>query len=352
MRREYGARLLLLTDSGTSALRLALAAAATERPGLPVALPGYACYDLATAAVGAGVPVALYDLDAETLGPDFQHLKRIAARGLAAIVVVHLYGVPVDLAQARAVAVSANTLLIEDAAQGTGGTYDGVPLGGHGSLAVLSFGRGKGVTAGRGGALLANDERGERVIGDRAFAVRSGIAESLPLLAQWLLARPSLYGIPAAIPWLKLGQTVYKAPRASRGMSAFALGVLATTWALREDAAKARRITGDGLHELIGRSQRMTAFHPVSGAVPGYLRFPVRARDPKIAGSLASSWAQWGAMRGYPTSLDRVGPLRSLIRDLDPLPRSAMLAETLLTFRTPVSERMLHALYGERLVTR
>ncbi len=34
----------------------------------------------------------------------------------------------------------------------------GRPAGAHGALGVLSFGRGKGVTGGKGGALLVNDE--------------------------------------------------------------------------------------------------------------------------------------------------------------------------------------------------
>ena len=67
--RSTRPRELLLTDSGTSALALALQRAARERPG-PAALPAFCCYDIATAADVAGVPFVLYDVDPETLGPD------------------------------------------------------------------------------------------------------------------------------------------------------------------------------------------------------------------------------------------------------------------------------------------
>ena len=65
---RYSATDALLTDSGTSALVLALRKILP--PGGCVAFPGYACIDLTTAALGAGVRVRLYDIDPTTLSPD------------------------------------------------------------------------------------------------------------------------------------------------------------------------------------------------------------------------------------------------------------------------------------------
>ena len=70
--RRYDVDAALLLDSGTSALRLAMHSLATEAsPRVRVALPAYGCYDLATAAVGAGSDVAFYDVDPGTLGPEW-----------------------------------------------------------------------------------------------------------------------------------------------------------------------------------------------------------------------------------------------------------------------------------------
>src|SRR5690606_32072244 len=61
IRTRWAPEQYALTDSGTSALALALSLAA--RVGhAPVALPAYGCYDLATAVDAAGVPFTLYDL--------------------------------------------------------------------------------------------------------------------------------------------------------------------------------------------------------------------------------------------------------------------------------------------------
>src|SRR5512134_2129059 len=157
LRDGLDARAVLGTDSGTTALRLALWAVADGRR-LPIALPAYGCYDLATAAIGAGVRVVLYDIDPDTLGPDPDELHALCAAGVAAIVVAHLFGIPVDMRVVNDVAAAAGVPVIEDAAQGGGAALDGRPLGAWGSLVVLSFGRGKGTTAGRGGALVARDD--------------------------------------------------------------------------------------------------------------------------------------------------------------------------------------------------
>ena len=81
--RWFGSRDVLLTDSGTSALALALRMAVAARPDRPtVALPAWACYDLATAADAADVGVVLYDLDPATLGPDWASLDRALSAGV------------------------------------------------------------------------------------------------------------------------------------------------------------------------------------------------------------------------------------------------------------------------------
>ena len=68
LRARYAATDVVLTDSGTSALILALQALVPA--GGTVAYPAYACIDLTAAALGAGMRVRLYDLDPATLSPD------------------------------------------------------------------------------------------------------------------------------------------------------------------------------------------------------------------------------------------------------------------------------------------
>src|SRR5205814_4557558 len=101
---RFAASDALLTDSGTSALILALRA--LVRPGGTIAYPGYSCIDLTSAAVGAGTRVRLYDVDPRTLSPDLESLKSALHRGVDAIVVAHLYGYPADVQAVQELAES------------------------------------------------------------------------------------------------------------------------------------------------------------------------------------------------------------------------------------------------------
>jgi len=84
---RFRAARVVLTRSGTQALELALRiGAGSFRAVDPVALPAYSCFDLATAAVGAGVQVRFYDLDPSTLSPDLESVRE-AVRGGARVVV-------------------------------------------------------------------------------------------------------------------------------------------------------------------------------------------------------------------------------------------------------------------------
>lgn len=347
---RFGCRDLLLADSGTSALTLALGAGAERAPG-PVALPAYCCYDIATAADGAGVQVLLYDLDPATLGPDLQTLGAALEQGAGTVVVAHLHGIPVDLEAVRSLTRRYGALLIEDAAQGAGAAYGGRPLGSFGSLGVLSFGRGKGVTSGRGGALLANDDAGSAALAavrDRLLPGRTSATEPIALLAQCLLARPSLYGIPASLPFLGLGETVYRRPRETRGMSAFALGVLRCTLPSADGEAAARRAHAERLLQRLGVAGKgLEAVRPPAGAVPGYLRLPVLAPDPSRTRLGSDAARRLGIMPGYPAALaDLPGFGVRAVNGGAGFPGARRLAASLVTFPTYslLAERDLRAL--------
>jgi DegT/DnrJ/EryC1/StrS aminotransferase family len=333
--QTYGAEAVLLTDSGTSALHLALRLAVEERPG-PVALPAYCCYDIATAADAAGVSFLLYDLDPTTLGPDWSSLRHALDQGAGVVVAVHLYGIPVDLAAMQDLAGAAGAVVIEDAAQATGATLGGKPAGSLGRYAVLSFGRGKGMTGGRGGALLLNSSPGARAPRLPALTHRSSsLGDAALLLAQWTLARPSVYGLPLSIPSLRLGETIYHPPTPAGSPSRFALGALTRTIPLALAEASRRRKSANWLLEQIGNSGSIVSPKPPAGAEPGYLRLPVVVH-PAAAGPLVTDQARrLGVWRGYPRALSDLENFG--VRRLDPggTTRGArLLAERLFTIPT------------------
>jgi len=338
LNQRYSPRAVLLTESGTAALTAALLGVLGDRSGAAVALPAYACYDVATAVDGAGVSVLLYDVDPHTLAPDLGHLQATLRQGAAAVVVVHLYGCPFDLAEVNRLATEAGAVVIEDAAQGAGGTVNSRPAGTQGALAVLSFGRGKGLTGGSGGALLANDDVGERVL-TRVRGLlgepRRGWPELLGIAAQLLLERPNLYALPAALPFLRLGQTIYREPRPLRGPTSVSCPVIAATWTLAEREVEVRRRNAERLLLELRRQPGFETITTPGRARPGYLRLPVLGSPETRRSATEPTARRLGVMRGYPKALcDLEGFAQRCVNRGAAFPGSRLLAARLCTLPT------------------
>jgi len=299
----------LLTDSGTSALILALRAIVPR--GGTIAYPGYSCIDLTAAAVGAGMRVRLYDLDPNTLSPDLQSVKKAIDRGVNAIVVAHLYGYPADVEAVQEVARMYGIPVIEDAAQGAGATLRGVRVGSFGDISILSFGRGKGATTGYGGALLVRTPTlVARLLQmrDKLGAPRRGAREIGALTAQWLLSHPFVYRVPASVPALRLGEMVYHPPKDPRAMPASSSAIL--RFVLRNDdrEIEIRRARANILSSWINGSGRIAPIRPVAAGASGFLRFAFA----DMTGQLAPS-PPLGVLRGYPLTLEQHEQLQPML---------------------------------------
>ena len=336
LRDAYAADDAVLCGSGTQALQVAIsvalhAAEAAAGASRLVALPAFCCYDVAAAAVGARVGVVLYDVDPATLAPDLGSLRRAFARGARAAVACPLYGVPLDWEAVEGVAAEFGAVVVEDAAQGHGGQWRGRPLGALGRVSVLSFGRGKGWSGARGGAVLV---RGGTPAPDPASLAPAGgeAGVAVAALAQWALGRPEVYRVPRSIPQLGLGETRYHdpVPPAAMTRAAAAMVLHSRDEALREAAERrenARRYL-ERLH--VGASRLVT---PPAGAEPGYLRLPLRLTHGMA--SFPSAPLSLGVGTTYPTTLEALPPLRTSLRGTtDRCPGAEELVRTLVTLPT------------------
>jgi dTDP-4-amino-4,6-dideoxygalactose transaminase len=300
---RFGAAGVALTDSGTSALVLAVRL--TAGAGGTVALPAYGCIDLTAAAVFAGVRVRLYDIEPATLSPDLESVARTVSRGVDAVVVVHFYGYPADVPGVARIAADAGVSVIEDAAQGTGGTLDGTRLGGLAPLSILSFGRGKGITGGRGGALVLRDT----ALAERAAALRlgdppRGWSDAAVATAQWLLGRPSLYSLPASLPALRLGEMVYRPAHEPSVLSQAAAVLVRDALASDDAEASLRRRNAGAMMAGVEGGHGIEPVRVIARGESGYLRAAVRNRDDRPVEP------RLGMATGYPLTLMEQAELR------------------------------------------
>jgi perosamine synthetase len=326
---KFGSSGVALTDSGTSALVLALRLVA--RPGDVVGFPGYACVDLASAARFAGVGACAYDIDPATLSPDLESVERLLCRGPRAVVVAHLFGYPADVPAVRRLAAAHGVPVIEDAAQAAGATLEGKRLGSLGDLSVLSFGRGKGLCAGGGGALLGFDERWAKAVDSirlsRPGRGWSGLAKTG---IQWALGRPSLYALPSVLPWLHLGEMIYHEAHQPRPLPIGSGDLLRSALELEPHDVTWRRTVAKTLTDAAATAEQLDPVISIPGGAPSYLRFAVRDR-----GGLRNASRVLGVIRPYPLAVAEQDEMRpALVPDGPATPGALELARSLYTLPT------------------
>jgi len=148
-------------SSGTAALHLALIQLGVK-PGEEVVCQSFTFAASANPIAYMGAIPVFVDSERITWNMDPELLEeairdRIAKnKRPAAIIYVHLYGMPALIDQIRQVAEQFEIPLIEDAAEALGAKYKGVPAGNFGDLSFFSFNGNKIITTSGGGALLSN----------------------------------------------------------------------------------------------------------------------------------------------------------------------------------------------------
>lgn len=144
----------VLVSSGTVGLTLTMAALGLHGKG--VAIPAGVCLNVPLSVHYAGATPIYCDIDPETLGLSLAILSG-AADPFAAVLAVHAYGNVCEIGAIENYCRSAGIPLIEDVAAAQGAQAEGRPAGSFGIASVLSFGRGKIIDVGGGGAVLTND---------------------------------------------------------------------------------------------------------------------------------------------------------------------------------------------------
>lgn len=146
-------------SSGTAALHLALLALGIGRRDA-VIVPAFTFPATANVVERVGARVVPCDVDPLTYVMTPELLQKAAARArAAAVIVVHEFGYPADMARIRAVARRHGLRVIEDAACALGTRTGGAHPGRFGDVACLSFHPRKAVTTGEGGAVLARNRK-------------------------------------------------------------------------------------------------------------------------------------------------------------------------------------------------
>lgn len=154
--RKFG----VAVSNGTAALELAVSALDLPR-GAEVVLPSFTIVSCLEAVLRNGLSPVLVDCDPKTFCMDIEDVLRKTGPRTVAIMPVHIYGHPVDMAAVLSLAQARGLKVVEDAAEAHGAEclVDGAwrRCGSFGDVSCFSFYANKNVTTGEGGMVLTDD---------------------------------------------------------------------------------------------------------------------------------------------------------------------------------------------------
>lgn len=172
-----------LTYSGTAALYLILESIKELSSKRTVIIPSYVCPLVPLAAKKAGFKVEVCDIYKDEFSFYHAALQQLCAKNndIAAIIAVHLAGIPIDIDAIKGIAKKHGIFIIEDCAQAMGAEYNGKKVGTLGDFAFFSLCRGKGATIYEGGVAVTDNQEYARTIESKAREIVKG-----SLLSEWL----------------------------------------------------------------------------------------------------------------------------------------------------------------------
>lgn len=169
-----GAKYVIATNCGTSALHIALKAIHLEE-NTEVLLPSLNFVASANAVKYCNATPHFVDSNKKNLSIDAKKLSQYLKKNtfiknnncfnkktkkkIQALILVHIFGLGCNIEKIKKICKIFKITLIEDAAEAIGSYYQDKHLGTFGKIGVLSFNGNKTITTGAGGAVITNDKK-------------------------------------------------------------------------------------------------------------------------------------------------------------------------------------------------
>jgi perosamine synthetase len=155
--QEVGRKHAIAVMNGSAALDAAVAAL-DLKPDDEVVLPSFTIISCVAAILRAGARPILVDCDPITWNATPEAIMSAVTPRTKAIMVVHIYGLPVDMDPILDFAARRGITVIEDAAEAQGLSYKGRPCGSLGDISTFSFYANKHITTGEGGIIVTDSD--------------------------------------------------------------------------------------------------------------------------------------------------------------------------------------------------
>jgi perosamine synthetase len=334
----FNVKHVFLVSSGKAALTMILLALKALSPGRRrVVIPAYTCYSVPSAVVKAGLDVVLCDVDPADFDYDYRSLPDAVDTDTLCVISGNLFGIPSDVSKIVGICRGKGVSVVEDAAQAMGCTYHERLIGTNADAGFYSLGRGKNITCGAGGIIVTNSDSIAAAL-DKIYGqieeprLLENLAEFVKAVVLALFIRPWLYWLPAGLPFLKLGETVFYRDFPIKRLSGMKAGML-RNWRNRLEEYNRTRTQNAGYycHSLetcgvtLAESQGMTS-------AKASLRLPVLADSRKTRDKIITcqQGRRLGISRMYPAPINMIDEIKENFVGMA-YPAAAAMADCLFT---------------------
>ena len=152
-----GVKYAVACSSGTTALHLALRALDIG-PWDEVLVPSFTFIATVNPVMYCNAIPVFCDIDPETWGIDLEDAMHKVTPRTKAIIPAHINGYPCHMGKIKGLALQHSLVVVEDACQALGSTWEGQALGSIGDIGCFSFFANKTLTTGEGGMAVTNSE--------------------------------------------------------------------------------------------------------------------------------------------------------------------------------------------------
>lgn len=166
--KYVGRKYATACSNGSAALDIAVSALGLDE-GDEVIMPSFTIISCAQSLIRQGIKPVLVDCDFKTFNMKVDDIEAKITANTKAIMIVHIYGLTVDVDPVLNIAEQYNLKIIEDAAEMLGQVYKDRKCGSFGDISTFSFYPNKHITSGEGGMVLTNNKH----LDERAKSLRN-----------------------------------------------------------------------------------------------------------------------------------------------------------------------------------
>ena len=346
-------------QSGTAALAQALiiakSAFTTDTP--EVIVPGYACPDIISAAVYAGITPILVDLEPDRPYMSLSAIENAITDHTVAIIAINFMGIPERIAAIRASLGDSGIIVIEDSAQWYPDADGETPVSSayQGDLVVLSFGKGKPVSLLGGGALIIRKDHLMPLVASKK-TTESNLLQHYKLKTVFhiynAVISPTVYWALEYLPFINIGTTNYKTLNGIQALDETRKGQLK----VNIDHYQAREINAQHKlqHIIQYGGEKVIDLTSISETYSNQrlLRYPLLTATSESRNKLISQFKQAGvgASPLYASSLPKIEGTTPHIRTHSSLAYAEDFAKRLITLPTHTHTDKQHIASIEKLL--